>query len=66
MFSKSLSSILFLLFFLFLDPNDNFRLTDKLRPLGLVVCRGTGIILISPVEGTEEIANPFLQQGEES
>ncbi|KAJ3326606.1 Sm-like protein lsm7 [Blyttiomyces sp. JEL0837] len=30
-----------------------------MRSLGLVVCRGTTVILISPVDGTEEIANPF-------
>eukprot|EP00947_MAST-08B_sp_MAST-8B-sp1_P006661 g6661.t1 len=38
------------------------RLTDKTRKLGLLVCRGTGVMIISPVDGTEEIANPFLQQ----
>lgn len=30
------------------------------RPLGLVVARGTLLTLISPVDGSEEIANPFL------
>ncbi|KAJ3214161.1 Sm-like protein lsm7 [Dinochytrium kinnereticum] len=29
------------------------------RNLGLVVCRGTTLILISPFDGYEEIANPF-------
>jgi len=28
--------------------------------LGLVVIRGTQVSLVSPEEGTEEIANPFL------
>jgi U6 snRNA-associated Sm-like protein LSm7 len=32
---------------------------DETRPLGLVVCRGTSVILVSPVDGMEEIANPF-------
>lgn len=30
------------------------------RPLGLAVLRGPTITVIHPVEGTEEIANPFL------
>ncbi|KAI8819240.1 U6 snRNA-associated Sm-like protein LSm7-like protein [Fimicolochytrium jonesii] len=43
------------------DPEDNYRVTDQKRSLGLVVCRGTAIIVISPEDGTEEIANPFAQ-----
>ncbi|ETV70320.1 hypothetical protein H257_14020 [Aphanomyces astaci] len=35
------------------------------RELGLLVCRGTSVMLISPVDGTEEIANPFAQEQEE-
>ena len=36
------------------------------RPLGLVVARGTLLTLISPVDGSEEIANPFVQaEGDE-
>jgi U6 snRNA-associated Sm-like protein LSm7 len=31
------------------------------RPLGLVVARGTLLVLVSPVDGSEEIANPFVQ-----
>ncbi|CAM9558451.1 unnamed protein product [Heterosigma akashiwo] len=46
------------------DPDDPYRLTDETRTLGLVVCRGTQVSLISPVDGTEEIANPFLQAEE--
>lgn len=34
------------------------------RPLGLVVARGTLLVLVSPVDGSEEIANPFVQQEE--
>ncbi|CAG8663924.1 11751_t:CDS:2, partial [Acaulospora morrowiae] len=45
------------------DPEDN-RLLDDVRSLGLVVCRGPSVILISPVDGTEEIANPFVQAEE--
>mmetsp|Transcript_16787 Transcript_16787/g.20196 ORF Transcript_16787/g.20196 Transcript_16787/m.20196 type:complete len:101 (-) Transcript_16787:98-400(-) len=46
------------------DPEDPLKITDATRPLGLVVCRGTAVMLISPTDGTEEIANPFLQHEE--
>ncbi|KAJ3091878.1 Sm-like protein lsm7 [Quaeritorhiza haematococci] len=42
------------------DPENTSRITDEKRSLGLVVCRGTSIVLISPVDGMEEIANPFI------
>ncbi|KAI0920422.1 hypothetical protein AcW1_002168 [Taiwanofungus camphoratus] len=32
------------------------------RSLGLVVLRGPTITLLSPVDGSEEIANPFVSQ----
>lgn len=44
------------------DPDDPYKLTDDNRPLGLVVCRGTAVVLICPVDGMEAIANPFVQQ----
>ncbi|KAK1768979.1 u6 snRNA-associated Sm LSm7 [Phialemonium atrogriseum] len=34
---------------------------ETTRPLGLVVARGTLLVVISPLDGSEEIANPFLQ-----
>ena len=34
------------------------------RSLGLVVARGTLLVLISPADGSEEIANPFVEQEE--
>lgn len=39
--------------------DDQNKLTT--RPLGLVVVRGTLLVLISPVDGSEEIENPFVQ-----
>ncbi|KAG8704611.1 Sm-like protein lsm7 [Ceratobasidium sp. 394] len=33
------------------------------RPLGLAVLRGPTITILSPVDGSEEIENPFVQQG---
>ena len=41
------------------DPEDNYTLTDKTRRLGLVVCRGTQVCLMSPIDGYREIDNPF-------
>ena len=42
------------------DPEDPYRLTERTRKLGLVVCRSTQICLIAPLDGMEEIENPFL------
>jgi U6 snRNA-associated Sm-like protein LSm7 len=47
------------------DPDDPTQTTDKTRNLGLVVCRGTQVALMSPSDGMEEIANPFLEGDEE-
>ncbi|KAK4052276.1 U6 snRNP-associated protein Lsm7 [Microbotryomycetes sp. JL221] len=33
------------------------------RSLGLAVLRGTSLVIISPVDGSSEIANPFAQEG---
>ncbi|ORY86292.1 LSM domain-domain-containing protein [Protomyces lactucae-debilis] len=33
--------------------------TNETRELGLIVVRGPTLVLISPVDGSEEIANPF-------
>ncbi|KAL8383567.1 hypothetical protein RB595_010659 [Gaeumannomyces hyphopodioides] len=35
------------------------------RPLGLVVIRGTLLVALSPTDGSEPIANPFVQQDED-
>jgi len=34
---------------------------EKRRSLGLTVIRGTSLVVISPLDGYEEIANPFVQ-----
>mmetsp|Transcript_13897 Transcript_13897/g.18223 ORF Transcript_13897/g.18223 Transcript_13897/m.18223 type:complete len:106 (-) Transcript_13897:84-401(-) len=47
------------------DRNDASVVTEETRKLGLVVCRGTQVSLISPEEGMEEIANPFMGGEEE-
>ena len=44
------------------DPDDPYRLTESTRDLGLTVCRGTAVMLICPMDGMEEIANPFNTQ----
>ncbi|KAG5539035.1 hypothetical protein RHGRI_019553 [Rhododendron griersonianum] len=43
------------------DADDPLKTTDQTRQLGLIVCRGTAVMLVSPTDGTDEIANPFLQ-----
>jgi U6 snRNA-associated Sm-like protein LSm7 len=37
---------------------------ESSRTLGLVVARGTLLVLVSPVDGSEEIPNPFVVQDE--
>ncbi|XP_065209646.1 U6 snRNA-associated Sm-like protein LSm7 [Planococcus citri] len=45
------------------DPEDLFKLgNNNNRQLGLVVCRGTAVSLVCPMDGTEQIANPFVAQ----
>eukprot|EP01095_Lingulamoeba_sp_RSL-Kostka_P006164 TRINITY_DN1913_c0_g1_i1.p1 TRINITY_DN1913_c0_g1~~TRINITY_DN1913_c0_g1_i1.p1 ORF type:complete len:127 (-),score=54.79 TRINITY_DN1913_c0_g1_i1:232-591(-) len=39
--------------------NDNYK-----RKLGLMVARGHSVMVFSPIDGTEEIPNPFAQQQE--
>ena len=48
--------------FLLLDSDDPYKITNETRELGIVVCRGTAVVLICPVDGMEAIANPFVQQ----
>lgn len=48
------------------DPEDPMRVTDQSRALGLIVCRGTSVMLVVPTAGTEEIANPFQAEGMEA
>ncbi|KAJ2500781.1 U6 snRNP-associated protein Lsm7 [Coemansia sp. RSA 1972] len=42
------------------DP-ENSESEEKQRNVGLVVLRGPSIILLSPMDGSEEIENPFIQ-----
>jgi U6 snRNA-associated Sm-like protein LSm7 len=42
------------------DPDDFNKVTEETRKLGLVVVRGTQVSLVSPEDGMEEIANPFI------
>ena len=43
------------------DPEDPLKVTDQTRSLGLIVARGTSVMVVSGLDGMEEIANPFLQ-----
>lgn len=51
--------------FIVTDPEDLQVVTDRTRPLGRVVIRGPQVSLISPEDGMEEIANPFLAAEED-
>eukprot|EP00916_Digyalum_oweni_P008908 GHVL01014948.1.p1 GENE.GHVL01014948.1~~GHVL01014948.1.p1 ORF type:complete len:103 (+),score=26.21 GHVL01014948.1:91-399(+) len=42
------------------DPDDPFKICDDIRLLGLVVAKGTSVMLVAPVNGLEEISNPFV------
>lgn len=44
------------------DLDEPYKLAEDSRPLGLVVCRGTSVVLICPQDGMESIQNPFVQQ----
>merc|ERR1712224_525462 len=44
------------------DPEDSSKITNNTRKLGLVVCRGTVVMTVSPTSGIEEISNPFTAQ----
>ncbi|KAK3008000.1 hypothetical protein RJ639_014670 [Escallonia herrerae] len=43
------------------DADDPLKTTDQTRRLGLIVCRDKAVMLVSPTDGTEQIANPFIQ-----
>lgn len=54
------------------DPEDSDdeeggggRAATATRELGLLVARGTLVVAIAPVEGSEEIENPFVGGGGE-
>lgn len=44
------------------DPADPYKPSVRTRSLGVTVCKGSSVMLICPVLGTEEIPNPFLQE----
>lgn len=44
------------------DTEETYKLADNTRSLGLVVCRGTSVVLICPQDGMESIQNPFVAQ----
>lgn len=44
------------------DPDEPYKLAEDTRTLGLVVCRGTSVVLICPQDGMEAIQNPFVAQ----
>ncbi|EER03587.1 U6 snRNA-associated protein, putative [Perkinsus marinus ATCC 50983] len=43
------------------DPEDPYKLSGKTRNLGLLVARGTSVVLVCPSTGITEIDNPFTE-----
>lgn len=43
------------------DPKNPYMVTTETRKLGLIVTRGTAVMLMCPVDGCEEIENPFAR-----
>lgn len=46
------------------DPENPAKITENTRDLGLVVCRGPGVVVVCPIDGMEQIPNPFIAQPE--
>lgn len=44
---------------LIVDVNDARMISEETRDLGLVVVKATTLVSISPLEGTEQIENPY-------
>eukprot|EP01054_Gregarina_sp_Poly1_P008911 Gregarina_sp_Poly_1__8910@NODE_538_length_7624_cov_89_908694_g425_i0_p11_GENE_NODE_538_length_7624_cov_89_908694_g425_i0NODE_538_length_7624_cov_89_908694_g425_i0_p11_ORF_typecomplete_len104_score16_10LSM/PF01423_22/1_8e17Hfq/PF17209_3/0_042DUF150_C/PF17384_2/0_056_NODE_538_length_7624_cov_89_908694_g425_i049465257 len=44
--------------------NSNGAPSTRLRELGLVIARGTGVVMICTEDGFNEIENPFLEAGQ--
>ena len=44
------------------DSEEGYKMSDDTRSLGLVVCRGTSVVLICPQDGMESIQNPFMNK----
>lgn len=42
------------------DTEEPYKMCEDTRSLGLVVCRGTSVVLICPQDGMESIQNPFV------
>uniref|UniRef100_A0A915I7S3 Uncharacterized protein n=1 Tax=Romanomermis culicivorax TaxID=13658 RepID=A0A915I7S3_ROMCU len=45
---------------MFGNPDDPYKLTNDTRNLGLIVARGSAVVTIGPMDGMEQIANPFV------
>eukprot|EP00656_Telonema_subtile_P056883 TRINITY_DN9219_c0_g1_i1.p2 TRINITY_DN9219_c0_g1~~TRINITY_DN9219_c0_g1_i1.p2 ORF type:complete len:104 (-),score=41.45 TRINITY_DN9219_c0_g1_i1:307-618(-) len=46
------------------DPDDPYTVLEEKREIGLVVARGPSVMLICPMDGTQEIPNPFQEMAE--
>lgn len=48
--------------FILIDPSDPEIMTDKTRKLGLLVAKGTAVMVVNPMGGMSEIENPFVTE----
>eukprot|EP01060_Flectonema_neradi_P013827 TRINITY_DN20565_c0_g1_i1.p1 TRINITY_DN20565_c0_g1~~TRINITY_DN20565_c0_g1_i1.p1 ORF type:complete len:111 (+),score=27.92 TRINITY_DN20565_c0_g1_i1:76-408(+) len=44
------------------DPNSPGMMVEETRYLGVIICKGTLVCVISPHDGIEEIENPFAEE----
>lgn len=52
--------------FFSIDPSDPYNITDETRKLGVVVLRGPSLMMVTPMEGYEEIDNPYVTTGDDA
>lgn len=45
--------------------DESHHMTNATRPLGLVICRGTAVVMLCPQDGMEPIQNPFGVQDDD-
>lgn len=57
--STFVEAIAFTSHFVALDLENPGQVTTEKRSLGLLVCRGTAVMTVSPMEGRQQIENPF-------
>mmetsp|Transcript_56751 Transcript_56751/g.64769 ORF Transcript_56751/g.64769 Transcript_56751/m.64769 type:complete len:109 (-) Transcript_56751:170-496(-) len=47
------------------DSEDQYKVTDATRKLGLIVSRGTAVMTISLADGLQEVDNPYSDESDD-